>query len=207
MNDECFASRSISANAVRASAKALAAKLAALVASGADRDPAASFAAIGAAAARMSSQQLDLAQSTVSQHLKVLVEAGLVRFSPERQRSRYEIDREALAGISSLGLRPCRFLLRSRPATEIRRKQDNLAAKTVSAESGSTLKTLRNLWPYMWPADRADLKARVVWATVLPGRRQARAGRRCRISSNGRPTRWPAMPSRRRRCPISCWRR
>ena len=46
-------------------------------------------------------QRLDLAQSTVSQHLKVLVEAGLVRFSVERQRSRYEIDREALAGISA----------------------------------------------------------------------------------------------------------
>ena len=42
-----------------------------------------------------------------------------------------------------------------------------MAQKTVSAESGSTLKTLRNLWPYMWPADRPDLKARVVWATVL----------------------------------------
>jgi len=43
-----------------------------------------------------------------------------------------------------------------------------LAEKTVSAaDSGSTLKTLRNLWPYMWPADRADLKARVLWATVL----------------------------------------
>jgi len=41
-----------------------------------------------------------------------------------------------------------------------------LADKTVSADSGSTLKTLFNLWPYMWPADRADLKARVVWATV-----------------------------------------
>ena len=27
--------------------------------------------------------------------------------------------------------------------------------------------TLLNLWPYMWPADRADLKARVVWATVF----------------------------------------
>ncbi len=38
--------------------------------------------------------------------------------------------------------------------------------KTVSAESGSTLRTLRNLWPYMWPADRADLRMRVVWATV-----------------------------------------
>ncbi len=43
---------------------------------------------------------LDLAQSTVSQHLKILVEAGLVRFAPERQRSRYELDRQALAGLS-----------------------------------------------------------------------------------------------------------
>jgi len=37
--------------------------------------------------------------------------------------------------------------------------------KTVSAESGKTLQTIYNLWPYMWPADRLDLKMRVVWAT------------------------------------------
>mgnify|MGYP001359714012 FL=1 len=42
-----------------------------------------------------------------------------------------------------------------------------MANKTVSADSGSTFTTLRNLWPYMWPSDRADLKARVVWATVF----------------------------------------
>ncbi|RFC69177.1 MULTISPECIES: ABCB family ABC transporter ATP-binding protein/permease [Mesorhizobium] len=42
-----------------------------------------------------------------------------------------------------------------------------MASKTVSADGGSTFQTLRNLWPYMWPADRADLKARVVWATVF----------------------------------------
>jgi DNA-binding transcriptional ArsR family regulator len=45
-------------------------------------------------------EKLDLAQSTVSQHLKILVEAGLVRFSPEKQRSRYEIDRGALTAFS-----------------------------------------------------------------------------------------------------------
>lgn len=45
-------------------------------------------------------EQLDLAQSTVSQHLKVLVDAGLVRFAADRQRSRYEIDRHALADLS-----------------------------------------------------------------------------------------------------------
>ncbi|YBV98013.1 ABC transporter ATP-binding protein/permease [Phyllobacteriaceae bacterium JZ32] len=37
--------------------------------------------------------------------------------------------------------------------------------KTVSAESGQTLQTIRNLWPYMWPDERPDLKMRVVWAT------------------------------------------
>ncbi|TIW19203.1 MAG: ABC transporter ATP-binding protein/permease [Mesorhizobium sp.] len=41
-----------------------------------------------------------------------------------------------------------------------------MAEKTVSAETG-TLTTLSNLWPYMWPADRADLRARVTWATLL----------------------------------------
>ncbi|CAN0653341.1 metalloregulator ArsR/SmtB family transcription factor [Nitratireductor aquimarinus] len=45
-------------------------------------------------------QHLDLAQSTVSQHLKVLVEAGLVQVRPERQSSRYEVDTEALASLS-----------------------------------------------------------------------------------------------------------
>ncbi|MGV8939525.1 MAG: ABCB family ABC transporter ATP-binding protein/permease [Allorhizobium sp.] len=39
--------------------------------------------------------------------------------------------------------------------------------KTVSAESGTSFRTLANLWPYMWPADRLDLKLRVVWATVF----------------------------------------
>ena len=38
--------------------------------------------------------------------------------------------------------------------------------KIVSAESGSTMKTVRNLWPYMWPSDRPDLKMRVLWACM-----------------------------------------
>jgi ArsR family transcriptional regulator, arsenate/arsenite/antimonite-responsive transcriptional repressor len=45
-------------------------------------------------------ERLDLAQSTVSQHLKVLVQAGLVRMNAEGQRSRYEVDREAIAKLS-----------------------------------------------------------------------------------------------------------
>ncbi|TIT00712.1 helix-turn-helix transcriptional regulator [Mesorhizobium sp.] len=44
---------------------------------------------------------LDLAQSTVSQHLKILVDAGLVRYEPDRQRSRYQVDRDALADVSA----------------------------------------------------------------------------------------------------------
>lgn len=39
--------------------------------------------------------------------------------------------------------------------------------KTVSADSGSTIRTIRNLWPYMWPADRPDLKIRVIWAALF----------------------------------------
>ncbi|MBW8298066.1 MAG: metal ABC transporter permease, partial [Hydrogenophaga sp.] len=39
--------------------------------------------------------------------------------------------------------------------------------KTVSADSSNPLGTLVNLWPYMWPRDRLDLKLRVVWATIF----------------------------------------
>jgi ABC-type transport system involved in Fe-S cluster assembly fused permease/ATPase subunit len=37
----------------------------------------------------------------------------------------------------------------------------------VTADSGAILRTLVNLWPYIWPSDRRDLKARVLLATVL----------------------------------------
>ncbi|MEN0000582.1 MAG: ABC transporter transmembrane domain-containing protein, partial [Pseudomonadota bacterium] len=36
--------------------------------------------------------------------------------------------------------------------------------KTVSADNSDLLRTIGNLWQYMWPADRPDLKRRVVWA-------------------------------------------
>ena len=45
-------------------------------------------------------QRIDLAQSTVSQHLKILVDAGLVTYAPDKQRSRYQLDREALANLA-----------------------------------------------------------------------------------------------------------
>ena len=34
----------------------------------------------------------------------------------------------------------------------------------ISAEDGDLVSTIRNLWPYMWPADRPELKKRVWWA-------------------------------------------
>ncbi len=37
----------------------------------------------------------------------------------------------------------------------------------VSAESGSLLRTIVHLWPYIWPTERIDLKARIVGAMAL----------------------------------------
>lgn len=45
-------------------------------------------------------RRIDLAQSTVSQHLKVLVSAGLVLYEPENRRSRYSVNRPALDALS-----------------------------------------------------------------------------------------------------------
>src|SRR5215472_1076610 len=45
------------------------------------------------------------------------------------------------------------------PTTEFRRM-------AVPA-GGNLVATIVNLWPYIWPADRRDLKARVIFATVL----------------------------------------
>ncbi|UNE54837.1 ABCB family ABC transporter ATP-binding protein/permease [Bartonella machadoae] len=42
--------------------------------------------------------------------------------------------------------------------------KQNKMTKTVSSDTGQTFRTLYNLWPYMWPADRRDLKTRVLWA-------------------------------------------
>lgn len=39
--------------------------------------------------------------------------------------------------------------------------------KTVSPDAGNPWQTIRNLWPYMWPQERSDLKMRVVWASVI----------------------------------------
>ncbi|RCL03092.1 MAG: ABC transporter related [Candidatus Tokpelaia sp. JSC189] len=39
--------------------------------------------------------------------------------------------------------------------------------KTVSANSGDMLRTLANLWPYMWPAAEPVLKRRVILALLF----------------------------------------
>ncbi len=41
------------------------------------------------------------------------------------------------------------------------------AKPRVSADRGALLSTLVNLWPYIWPTDRADLKRRVLGAFLL----------------------------------------
>jgi len=46
-------------------------------------------------------EQFDLAQSTVSQHLRMLVEAGLVRLVRSGQRSLYMVDRGAMAALAA----------------------------------------------------------------------------------------------------------
>jgi ATP-binding cassette subfamily B protein len=37
----------------------------------------------------------------------------------------------------------------------------------ISGEQGALLRTLYNLWPFIWPSERRDLKIRVMLATVL----------------------------------------
>ncbi len=43
----------------------------------------------------------------------------------------------------------------------------HVPTREATADSAALLPTLIRLWPYTWPADRADLKLRVVFATVL----------------------------------------
>jgi len=41
------------------------------------------------------------------------------------------------------------------------------STRQVRADGGALFSTLFHLWPYIWPSDRTDLKARVGFATVL----------------------------------------
>jgi len=54
------------------------------------------------------------------------------------------------------------------PQPSVQAKEDVSAQKlTVSAGSGDLGSTLKNLWPYMWPSDRPDLKRRVLYAALF----------------------------------------
>ncbi|MBG20027.1 MAG: transcriptional regulator [Rhizobiales bacterium] len=44
--------------------------------------------------------RVGLAQSTVSQHIKTLLDAGLVTYRPDRQASRYSLNSEALSSVA-----------------------------------------------------------------------------------------------------------
>ena len=44
---------------------------------------------------------------------------------------------------------------------------DALPPQTSADERATLVGTLLHLWPYIWPNDRADLKARVLWSVVL----------------------------------------
>jgi len=46
------------------------------------------------------------------------------------------------------------------------RKIDLSDAPKISADRGTLVRTVGNLWPYMWPADRPDLKLRVLVAVL-----------------------------------------
>jgi len=51
--------------------------------------------------------------------------------------------------------------------SDTHQRSPHVMRREVSADGGALLKTLRRLWPYIWPSDRADLKRRVIWASVL----------------------------------------
>ncbi len=58
---------------------------------------------------------------------------------------------------------------RSRPGLAMREFQRSAPASQgkVNGNSGALFATLLHMWPYIWPSDRRDLKARVAFATVL----------------------------------------
>jgi ABC-type transport system involved in Fe-S cluster assembly fused permease/ATPase subunit len=54
----------------------------------------------------------------------------------------------------------------SAPSNPAHAQKSAPAQKAVSAEEGDTLSTLKNLWPYIWPSSRPDLKKRVLLAVA-----------------------------------------
>ena len=69
------------------------------------------------------------------------------------------------------GIEALRHAPRSRPQAAAAMREFATAPasqnREVQADRGGLLSMLVHLWPYIWPSDRADLKARVLFATVL----------------------------------------
>ena len=53
------------------------------------------------------------------------------------------------------------------PVAKMAAPQGAAKPPRVSADKGALWNTLRALWPYLWPADRSDLKLRIFWAVGL----------------------------------------
>jgi len=53
------------------------------------------------------------------------------------------------------------------PEALTKRIEARPARSRVSADKGHLLSTFRELWTYLWPRDRADLRLRILWATIL----------------------------------------
>jgi ATP-binding cassette subfamily B protein len=53
------------------------------------------------------------------------------------------------------------------PVAKMAAPQGAAKPPRVSADKGALWNTLRALWPYLWPADRGDLKLRIFWAVGL----------------------------------------
>ncbi len=68
--------------------------------------------------------RVGLAQSTVSQHLKILVEAGLVRYTPDRQRSRYSLAPERLSALVQTFQSLANFACGCKPAPRVELRTD-----------------------------------------------------------------------------------
>src|SRR5580693_5887224 len=62
--------------------------------------------------------------------------------------------------------RPARPVQARAPMRDFQRPA-HVLKREVTADSGAMLRTLAHLWPYIWPANRRDLKNRVIFAIVL----------------------------------------
>ena len=46
-------------------------------------------------------------------------------------------------------------------------REQPLSGRAVDTKEKSVWQAVGNLWPYMWPSGRPDLKARVFWAFLV----------------------------------------